>query len=49
MKYFDMFAGIGYFSIPIGVHSKAEKIISIAHPDFRDELAFDAKKRGIMI
>ena len=25
----DMFAGIGYFSIPIGVHSNAEKIISI--------------------
>ncbi|MDL2245993.1 class I SAM-dependent methyltransferase family protein [Methanobrevibacter sp. OttesenSCG-928-K11] len=25
----DMFAGIGYFSIPIGVHSKAKKIYSI--------------------
>lgn len=25
----DMFAGIGYFSIPIGVHSQAEKIYSI--------------------
>lgn len=25
----DMFAGIGYFSIPIGVHSNAEKIYSI--------------------
>ena len=25
----DMFAGIGYFSIPIGVHSNAEKVISI--------------------
>ena len=25
----DMFAGIGYFSIPIGVHSKAQEIISI--------------------
>ncbi len=25
----DMFAGIGYFSIPIGVHSKAKEIISI--------------------
>ena len=25
----DMFAGIGYFSIPIAVHSKPEKIISI--------------------
>lgn len=25
----DMFAGIGYFSIPIGVHANASKIISI--------------------
>lgn len=25
----DMFAGIGYFSIPIGVHSKASEIVSI--------------------
>lgn len=25
----DMFAGIGYFSIPIGVHSNAKEIISI--------------------
>ena len=25
----DMFAGIGYFSIPIGVHSDAKEIISI--------------------
>ncbi len=25
----DMFAGIGYFSIPIGVHANAEKVISI--------------------
>ena len=25
------------------------QLIAIAHPDFRDELAFDAKKRGIMI
>ena len=25
----DMFAGIGYFSIPIGVHSNACKVISI--------------------
>ena len=25
----DMFAGIGYFSIPIGVHSNAHKVISI--------------------
>ena len=25
----DMFAGIGYFSIPIGVHSQAKEIISI--------------------
>ncbi len=25
----DMFAGIGYFSIPIGVHSKAERVYAI--------------------
>ena len=25
----DMFAGIGYFSIPIGVHAKAHEVISI--------------------
>ncbi|MBP3790868.1 MAG: class I SAM-dependent methyltransferase family protein [Methanobrevibacter sp.] len=25
----DMFAGIGYFSIPIGVHAKAKEVISI--------------------
>jgi tRNA wybutosine-synthesizing protein 2 len=25
----DMFAGIGYFSIPIGVHANAEEVISI--------------------
>lgn len=27
--FLDMFAGIGYFSIPVGVHSKAKKIYSI--------------------
>ncbi len=26
---FDMFAGIGYFSIPLAVHSKAKKIYSV--------------------
>ena len=29
--------------------SRARQLIAIAHPDFRDELSFDAKKRGIMI
>ncbi len=29
--------------------SRAKQLISIAHPDFRDELIFDAKKRGFMI
>ena len=29
--------------------SRARQLIAIAHPDFRDELTFDAKKRGIMI
>ena len=27
----------------------AEALIGIAHPDFRDELTFEAKKRGMMI
>jgi acyl-CoA hydrolase len=29
--------------------SRAKQLISIAHPDFRDELTFEAKKRGMMI
>lgn len=29
--------------------SRAKQLISIAHPDFRDELTFEAKKRGIML
>ncbi len=29
--------------------SRARQLISIAHPDFRDELTFEARKRGIMI
>ena len=29
--------------------SRARQLISIAHPDFRDELLFEAKKRGIMV
>ena len=29
--------------------SRARQLIAIAHPNFRDELAFNAKKRGIMI
>ena len=28
---------------------RAKQLIAIAHPDFRDELAFDAKKRGLII
>ena len=28
---------------------RARQLIAIAHPDFRDELTFEAKKRGIMI
>lgn len=28
---------------------RAKQLIAIAHPDFRDELSFEAKKRGIMI
>ncbi len=29
--------------------SRVRQLISIAHPDFRDELRFEAKKRGILI
>ena len=28
---------------------RTKQLIAIAHPDFRDELAFEAKKRGILI
>ncbi len=28
---------------------RARQLIAIAHPDFREELAFEAKKRGIML
>lgn len=28
---------------------RAKQLIAIAHPDFRDELTFEAKKRGILI
>ena len=31
------------------ISSRAKQIIAIAHPDFRDELTFLAKKRGIII
>ena len=29
--------------------SRARQLIAIAHPDFRDELRFEAKKRGILL
>ena len=28
---------------------RTKQLIAIAHPDFRDELTFEAKKRGILI
>lgn len=31
------------------VSSRARQLIAIAHPDFRDELSFEARKRGMMI
>ena len=31
------------------IGSRVKQLISIAHPDFRDELTFEAKKRGIII
>ena len=29
--------------------SRAKQLIAIAHPNFRDELRFEAKKRGMLI
>lgn len=29
--------------------SRARQLISIAHPDFRDELSFEARKRGMLV
>ena len=29
--------------------SRAKQLIAIAHPNFRDELTFEARKRGIMV
>ena len=31
------------------IGSRTRQLISIAHPDFRDELTFEAKKRGIIV
>ena len=31
------------------IGSRVKQLISIAHPDFRDELTFEAKKRGIIV
>lgn len=31
------------------LETRAKRLIAIAHPDFRDELAFEAKKRGLLI
>ena len=31
------------------VYERAKRLISIAHPDFRDQLAFDAKKAGLLV
>ena len=28
---------------------RARRLIAIAHPDFRDELRFEAKKRGVTL
>jgi acyl-CoA hydrolase len=29
--------------------SRARQLIAIAHPDYRDELTFEARKRGILL
>lgn len=33
----------------VSISERAKRLISIAHPKFRDELLFDAKKQGIII
>lgn len=33
----------------LSLSKRVKNLISIAHPDFRDELTFEAKKRGMMI
>lgn len=33
----------------VSISERAKRLISIAHPNFRDELLFDAKKQGIII
>ena len=33
----------------LNIRQRVEELIKIAHPDFRDELTFEAKKRGMMI
>lgn len=33
----------------VSISERAKRLISIAHPKFRDELTFDAKKQGIII
>ena len=37
------------YSIVIATAKRARQLIAIAHPNFRDELRFEAKKRGIII
>ena len=37
------------YSIVMATSKRARQLIDIAHPDFRDELRFDAKKRGILL
>lgn len=33
----------------VSISERAKRLIAIAHPNFRDELTFDAKKQGIII
>lgn len=41
----DMFAGVGYFSIPIAVHSKPKRVISIE----KNEVAYDYLRGNIKL
>ncbi|HSI67692.1 MAG TPA: acetyl-CoA hydrolase/transferase C-terminal domain-containing protein, partial [Planococcus sp. (in: firmicutes)] len=33
----------------VSISERAKRLIAIAHPDFRDELRFDAKKQGFIV
>ena len=40
---------VSRFQVGQSLASRAKQLIAIAHPDFRDELTFAARKRGILL